>query len=264
MQNNRVIVLKFGSSVLSGEKDLPKVVNEIQTWWRKGNRVAAVVSAFGNTTDELTSCAHRVCSEPDDVLLASLLATGETASTTLLGLALKRAGIPVTVLNAEQAALRTIGPTLDSEPVSLDTARINEALQQSVVVLPGFVGRGRHGETTLLGRGGSDLTALFLAHQLHCHCRLVKDVDGLYTADPNAITGKHAKRFAQISYVTARKIGGDVVQLKTIDFAERHGLSFTVSNVGSTGITEVGPFQDYIEIDEIVLFNEAEAEERVA
>ena len=81
---NRIIVLKFGSSVLRNESDLPTAVHEIYRWWRDGFQVVAVVSAFGNTTDELTQRAHSVCEQPDDELVAALLATGEATSSVLL------------------------------------------------------------------------------------------------------------------------------------------------------------------------------------
>jgi homoserine dehydrogenase len=246
MSEHELIVLKFGSSVLTSERDLPAAVNEIYQWWLLGHRVVAVVSAFGNTTDELTQCAYSVCDEPNPTLLAALLATGEASSSTLLGLALQQAGIPATVLNAEQAGLTTLGSVLDAELISLDRTRVFAELQKGVVVLPGFVGRGDCG-TTLLGRGGSDLTALFVAHQLDGHCSLVKDVDGLYTSDPNNDAANCARRFVQVSYNTAREVGGSVVQIKAIDFAERHRLTFTVCSVGSDLSTEVGPCRDCIE-----------------
>src|SRR6202008_3022145 len=84
---NRIIVLKFGSSVLRSENDLPAAVHEIYRWWRDGYQVVAVVSAFGNTTNELSRRAHSVCDQPAETLVAQLLATGEAASSALLGLA---------------------------------------------------------------------------------------------------------------------------------------------------------------------------------
>jgi len=246
MSERKVVVLKFGSSVLRTVQDLPAAVNEIYEWWLQDYQVVAVVSAFGNTTDQLTQCALTVCEQPSPGLLAALLATGETSSSALLGLALQQAGVPATVLNPEQAGLQTVGPVLDAELIGLDKPRLVTALQKGVVVLPGFVGR-EEGETTLLGRGGSDLTALFVAQQLEGHCSLVKDVDGLYTSDPNNETGNSARRFVQVSYATARKVGGSVVQIKAIDFAERYGLTFTVSSVGSDLSTEVGPCRDAID-----------------
>ena len=249
----RIIVLKFGSSVLRNENDLPSAVHEIYRWWRDGFQVVAVVSALGNTTDELNRRAHVACDQPNDELVAALLATGEAASSALMGLALNRAGIPATVLDAEQAGLTTDGSVLDANLTSVDTARILKALRDGVVVLPGFVGRDRSGKTTLLGRGGSDLTALFLAQRLGAACRLIKDVDGLYTSDPNARSGTSAARFVRVSYATAARVGGAVVQLKAIDFAERDRLRFTVSSVGSSRATDVGPHADSVALSDVQL-----------
>lgn len=248
---NRIIVLKFGSSVLRNESDLPSAVHEIYRWWRDGFQVVAVVSAFGNTTDELTLRAHSVCEQPDDELVAALLATGEATSSMLLGLALKRSGIPSSVLDAESAGLTTDGPVLDANLTSVDTRKILSTLKTGVVVLPGFVGKSQCGKTTLLGRGGSDLTALFLAQRLGATCRLVKDVDGLYTTDPNADSGPAAARFVRVSYATAARVGGAVVQRKAIEFAEHQHLKFSVSSIGSNRATEVGPHADSVALAEI-------------
>ena len=248
---NRIIVLKFGSSVLRSENDLPAAVHEIYRWWREGYQVVAVVSAFGNTTDELTQRALSVCEQPDDELVAALLATGEATSSVLLGLALNRSGIPASVLDAEQAGLSTDGPVLDADLTSVNTGRVLKALKRGVVVLPGFVGKSPSGKTTLLGRGGSDLTALFLAQRLGGTCRLIKDVDGLYTSDPNSYSGPTAARFARVSYLTAARVGGAVVQRKAIEFAERERLRFTVSSIGSCRATEIGPHADSVALSEL-------------
>ena len=247
---NRIIVLKFGSSVLRNETNLPTAVHEIYRWWRDGFQVVVVVSAFGNTTDELTQRAHSVCEQPDDALVAALLATGEATSSVLLGLALNRSGIPATVLDAETADLFTDGPTLDANLTSVDTGSVNKALRKGIVVLPGFVGRSRSGKTTLLGRGGSDLTALFLAQQLGGICRLIKDVDGLYTSDPNSQSGSSPARYSRVSYATAAQIGGAVVQRKAIEFSERQRLRFSVSSIGSCRATEIGPYADSVALSE--------------
>src|SRR5215218_7680541 len=208
-----VTVLKFGSSVLRTEEDLPLAVHEIYGEWRRGARVLAVVSAFGDTTDGLLGRAERLCPEPEPSALAALLATGEATAAALLGLALARAGIPASVLDPAQAGLRTQGSGLDAELVAADVPRILAELRRGVVVLPGFVGRDASGETTLLGRGGSDLTALFLAHSLGGRCVLVKDVDGLYTGDPSG-PGPLPRRFTRVGWQTAHAVGGKVVQPK--------------------------------------------------
>jgi aspartokinase len=113
MKSN-ITVLKFGSSVLREEADLPRAVHEIYRRWRSGSQVLAVVSAIGQTTDQLLQRAESLTSEPHSRSVAALLATGEATSAALLGIALHRAGLPVKVLSAEQANLRTSGEPLDA------------------------------------------------------------------------------------------------------------------------------------------------------
>jgi homoserine dehydrogenase len=246
---NKIVVLKFGSSVLRSEKDLQTAVHEIYRYWRQGQQVVAVVSAFGNTTDELMSKAHQLCDEPEPGALAALLSTGEAASSAMLGIALNRVGISACVLDAVQAGLRTDGSGLDTDLIAVDVTRLTLELNRSVVVLPGFVGRGKRGDISLLGRGGSDLTALFLAQRLGASCVLVKDVDGLYTSDPASLLTR-ASRFTHVSYQTAASVGGSVVQLKAVKFAEAHRLRFSISSVGAGTETIVGPFNDALAVAE--------------
>ena len=115
-KKNNITVLKFGSSVLRSEAELPSVVHEIYRHWREGEQVIAVVSAFGNTTDSLLQQAENICERPDKLALATLLATGEAASSALLVLALGRAGIPARVFDAAQVGLRTVGGRLEADP----------------------------------------------------------------------------------------------------------------------------------------------------
>ena len=203
-----IVVLKFGSSVLRSESDLPRVVHEIYQHWRGGSQVLVVVSAIGKTTDRLLGLAKAICTEPEEFALAMLLATGEATATALLGIALHRAGIPAKVLDPAQAGLRTIGDELDSEVVAVDVARLRAELERSVVVLPGFTGRNEEADTTLLGRGGSDLSAVFIAHQLDARCILLKDVDGLYTSDPTCLGTARPLRFRHVKYETALRVDG--------------------------------------------------------
>jgi homoserine dehydrogenase len=248
----QIVVLKFGSSVLRSERDLPDAVHAIYRAWRQGAQVIAVVSAFGDTTDQLLRRAESVCEKPERSALATLLATGEATSSALLGLALNRAGIPTRVLDAVQAGLRTVGGTLDADPVAIDVARLLAESRRAVVVLPGFVGRGEHDDTTLLGRGGSDLSALFIAHRLRAQCILLKDVDGLYTSDP-ACPNVRATRFAQVSYETAIRLGGSLIQQKAVRFAAAHRLRFVITSIvamGGRAATEIGPFKDCLDLSQ--------------
>ncbi len=246
MTKKKIVVLKFGSSVLSSESDLPSAVHEIYRHWRDGLQVIAVVSAFGDTTDQLMRRAESICGRPEKSALASLLATGEATSSALLSLALNKVGIPARLLDEVQAKLRTVSGSTDAIPVAVDAARLASESRRAVVVLPGFVGRDEAGDRTVLGRGGSDLTALFIAHQLNAHCVLIKDVDGLYTSDPAAATVRPS-RFAQASYETAARLGGGVVQPKAIRFAAANKLRFDITSIGASSVSEVGPFTDLLD-----------------
>jgi homoserine dehydrogenase len=241
MRRQPVIVLKFGSSVLRSEGDLPRAVHEIYRWVREGHRVVAVVSALGDTTDRLLQQAEHYGDEPDWSALAALLATGEATSAALLGLALDRAGVPAVVLDAERIGLRTTGRVLNAQPDGVDVSEIRRVLEECpVAVVPGFVGRTREGGPSVLGRGGSDLTALFLAQQLYAdRCRLIKDVLGLYERDP-AKRGPRPRRYGSLTWDDATHLGGGVVQPKALRFAREHHITFEVSALGTNEATVVG------------------------
>jgi homoserine dehydrogenase len=241
MSSDPIIVLKFGSSVLTDESAVPGAVHEIYRWLRQGRRVVAVVSALGKTTDHLLARAEQMAGAPEPAGLAALLATGEATSAALLALALDRAGVPAALLDSWRVGLRTDGPLLDAEPRELNRRELFRALdERPVAVLAGFVGQDGEGRTSLLGRGGSDLTAFFVAQRLGAECcRLIKDVDGIYDGDPTA--SQAPRRFATLTWDDAFRLGGRVVQPKAIRYAERYGLAFEVSACGSGVATVVGP-----------------------
>jgi homoserine dehydrogenase len=184
--------------------------------------------------------ANRLFGDPEPSGLAALLATGEATSAALLALALDRAGIPATLLDPWRVGLRTSGPLLDAEPTEINRQEIYRALEERpVVVLSGFVGYDREGCTSLLGRGGSDLTALFVAQRLGAGiCRLIKDVGGLYEWDP--VSGEGARRYARITWEDTLRLGGRVVQEKTVLYAQRFGISFEVGGLCAASGTLIG------------------------
>lgn len=234
-----IIVLKFGSSVLTHDDAFHTLVHEVYREVRKGHRVVAVVSAVGRTTDQLIAQARALSRDPDHLAYASLLATGEAAAAAKAALALDTAGIPTTLLDPRSIGLRTTGERLNAEPVSLDTAVILRALNETpVVVIPGFVGCDENDRHTLLGRGGSDLTAIFIAHQLGAHCRLIKDVDGWFVADP--ARGPHVHRYDRLSWCDAIESEAPIVQHRTVEYAGRHHVTFSIAAPGSSAGTILG------------------------
>jgi len=235
------VVLKFGSSVLDGASGFRRAVEQIQTELGNGRKVCAVVSATPGTTDQLWREAHDLALQPLTGLLGGLLATGEHASVNLLSIALVARGVSVAALTTDELGLRTDGPPLDAHPIGLDATALATAFARAdVIVAPGFIGRDTAGEVSLLGRGGSDLTALFVSHVLGADCCLVKDVDGLYDGDPNCPHNPAQNRYVRANWDELARVGDVVVQPKAVRFAKTHGIRFRVAAVGRHG-TEIGP-----------------------
>lgn len=232
-------VLKLGGSVLRGERDLAQAVHEVYRWAREGP-VVVVVSALRGATDGLIAQAERLGPRPQPAALAALVATGEQAAAALLVLALDRAGLPAEVLDAARLGLRTRGALLEAEPVHLDTGVLGRIIGSgAVAVVPGFLGRTVDGAISLLGRGGSDYSALFLADRLRAsRCRLIKDTDGLYDRDPARHTS--ARRYQALSWDDALRLGGGVVQHRALRFARSRRLEFEVGTWRAAEATRVG------------------------
>jgi homoserine dehydrogenase len=237
-----LMIVKFGSSVLRGEEDLPVVVEEIARWLGSEQYVLAVVSAFANRTGELFKRARAYGEPRNKEAVARLVATGEEEAAALLVLALARAGIEARLLGPEQIGLVAEGAPLDARLCGVSAEPIWSAFTKSeVVVVPGFIARTAKGSTVLLGRGGSDLTALFLAQALRAsRCRLVKDVDGLYASDPKSVIGARPERYERLGWEEALRLRGKVVQVKALEFALENRLRFEVAAVGGADGTVVG------------------------
>lgn len=240
--NLPITVLKFGGSVLSGPEALALVVSEVERTLESRSRTIVVTSAFSGVTERLLDKAASQFHRLDERALAGLLATGEARSAAFVALALEDANIPAELVDPDRIGLVVLGPSLDGEPVGVDVARVHKALSHApVIVLPGFYGKRRDGSTALLGRGGSDLTALFLAEQVNAHaCRLVKDVDGLFSHDP-ASGAMALHRYDSASWDELAAIGGGLVQAKAIAFARSHDVSFTIAAPLSQRGTRVAP-----------------------
>jgi homoserine dehydrogenase len=246
------MVLKFGSSVLTHEREVWSAVAEIRREVHRGRRVVAVVSALWGVTDRLLAEARRLTDQPQPSghAVARLLATGEHQTAALLSLALERSGEPHTVLTARDVGLVALGPVDNADPVTVDAPLIHRELDRApIVIIPGFEAVDERGRPVLLGRGGSDLTAVFLADLLGADVRLVKDVDGVFEHDPGR-PGTPPRRFRTIRWDQVPAVAARLVQTKAVEYAQRRGLNIHVAAVNSsagtliTDRTELGEAAD--------------------
>ena len=238
-----VEVLKFGSSVLRSPRDLHVAVDEIYRRWRGGCRVLAVVSAFEGITDELMAEVADVLGADCPEAAAAYIATGEQRTAALLTGSLQISGIPSRVLDPREIGLIAEGSFSESTPVRVDVEALDQLWNAfPVLVLPGFYGIDSDGRIALFGRGGSDLSALFLAAALGADCRLHKDVKGVFDADPASNWLAH--RFSALSWETAIQVAGPLIQPKALTFAQGRALSFEVGRPNETSCTRVGHAHD--------------------
>ena len=236
-----VVVLKFGSSILRTQADAPAAASEIYGHVRAGRKVVAVVSAFGGQTDRLLADARTLGLDHENDLLPGYVALGEELAAALTAIACDRIGLDAVALSVRELGILAEGPSEHAHPCGLRGDPLRQALQDhQVVVVPGFGAVRPDGRLALLGRGGSDLTAVFLAAELGLdHVRLVKDVDGLYDRDPAAASGKPL-RYRRASWDEARRVGGALVQHDAIDLGEQRGVEIEVAALGRASGTIVG------------------------
>lgn len=238
----RLIVLKFGGSVLTGVEGLRRAVDEIERWRRAGWSVVAVPSALFGRTDERCAYIDGCYQDAGGNAIAAYLAVGELESAAHLGLELEKAGVNARVLSPGAIGLRGAGDPLDATPSSFDARSLRRTAESiGVVVVPGFVATDSAGAWVTLGRGGSDLSALHLADAIRAErCRLIKDVDGLYEHDPASPRPKPA-RYERITWDDALELDGRILQHKGVRFAKARRLRFEVAGFGADHHTAVGP-----------------------
>ena len=240
----RLCVLKFGSSVLEREEDYRKVALEIYRHIRDGEKVVAVVSALAGQTDSLLDQAQRAGGDgAPDALVARVARVGELHSAAMLALALSKVGLRSCTLDPHEMGLVAEGTPLDSNLVDLDALAVWEKIHANdVVVVPGFIAdHSNHGVVTL-GRGGTDLSAVFFAARLDAHrVRLIKDVDGVYAEDP--AKNPDAERFSQLSYAEAEQASNGLIQVKAIHEAKADDVLIEVACLGSAEATKIGNFR---------------------
>ena len=239
-----LIVQKFGGSSVADAARIAHVADTVAETYRAGDRVVVVLSAQGNTTDELIRRAREIDPAPDARELDALLSTGELVSAALMAMELHRRGLPAVSLSGWQIGLHTDSAHGNALLSSVDTDRLNAELSRgSIVVAAGFQGIDGHGDVTTLGRGGSDTTAVALAAALRAdRCRIYTDVDGVYTADPRRIDG--ARKLDAVPYdemLALAALGSQVLHDRSVELAMRQGVELEVlSSLKSVPGTRVG------------------------
>lgn len=229
----RIIVQKYGGSSVATPQLVERVAERVMGAQKKGNRVVVVVSAMGDTTDDLLELARQISSHPPEREMDMLLSTGEQVSTALLTMALKERGCKAVSFTGPQAGIRTDSAHTKARIVRVDNRRMLKALREgNVVVVAGFQGESAGEEITTLGRGGSDTTAVALAAALKAECcEIYTDVDGVFTADPRVV--KNAGRIHSISYeemLEFASLGAKVMHPRAVETAKLHDVPLVVKH----------------------------------
>ena len=195
-----IIVQKYGGSSLADAERIKHVAHRIGACRERGDGIVVVVSAMGDTTDDLIDLAHQMSDSPDPREMDILLSTGELVSCTLVAIALRALGHDAISLSGAQAGIRTDGSHSRARIVELDTQRVHRELEQGrIVIIAGFQGVTGEMDITTLGRGGSETTAVALAAAVQAErCDIYTDVEGIYTADPHLVP--QARRLDEIGY----------------------------------------------------------------
>ena len=225
------IVLKYGGTSLESPERVRSAARRIARLREEGERVVAVVSAQGHTTDSLTEKVRAYSAAPKRRELDMLLATGEQVSAALMAMTLEEMGCPAVSLTGAQAGIRTDGCHGDARILRVDTARLERELEAGrVPVVTGFQGLGPDGDITTLGRGGSDTSAVALAAALGAEeCLIYTDVDGVYDRDPRRYPD--AVRYPKISYdamLALAREGAQVLHDRSVELAREKGLKIRV------------------------------------
>ncbi len=240
-----LIVQKFGGSSVADKERLFNVAAIIADAYREGNRIVAVVSAQGDTTDDLLAKAAEITSSPSLRETDMLLSTGEQISASLLALAIGTMKLPVVSLNAWQVGIHSDSNYSNAKIKKIDTERILRELDSGkIVIVTGFQGINRFDDVTTLGRGGSDTTAVALASVLKADkCQIYTDVDGVYTADPRKVPT--AKKLKEISYdemLELASLGAQVLHNRSVEMAKKYHVELEVlssfDRIGGTIVRE--------------------------
>ena len=226
-----LIVQKFGGSSVADAEKLRRVAGIIADTKKAGNDVVVVLSAQGDTTDDLIAKAHELSPDPSKREMDMLMSTGEQISISLGAIALQALGVPAMSLLGWQVGMKTNSDYGNARIKTLDQERIRRELEQGrVVLVAGFQGVNKHEDMTTLGRGGSDTTAVAIAAKMHADlCQIYTDVEGVYTADPRLVpTAKKLKEITYDEMLELASMGAQVLHNRSVELAKRYGVPMEV------------------------------------
>ncbi len=239
----RLIVQKFGGSSVANSERLLNVARIITDTYKTGNSVIAVVSAQGDTTDDLIEKAKEINPQRE---MDALLSTGEQISASLLAMAIESMGFPVISLNGRQCGFATDSNHSNARIKKVDTERLERELdKKNIVIVTGFQGVNRFDDITTLGRGGSDTSAVAIAAAMKADlCQIFTDVDGVYTADPRLVPS--AQKLEEISFdemLELASCGAQVLHNRSVEMAKKYNVKLEVCSslerVPGTKVKEV-------------------------
>ena len=223
-----IIVQKYGGSSVADVNKLQYVAERVVATQRQGHQVCVVVSAMGDTTDELLTLAKQVSPNPDRRELDMLLSAGERIAMALLSMAIRELGADAISFTGSQSGIITNDRHVDARIIEVRPFRVQDELARGrIVVVAGYQGVSYRREVTTLGRGGSDTTAVAMAAALDAeYCEICSDVDGVYSADPRVVP--QAARIATLSYEETQEMaeaGARVLNAQAVEFAKEKGIA---------------------------------------
>ena len=226
-----LIVQKFGGSSVANAERVRHVAGIIADTYAEGHDVVVVLSAQGDTTDELIEKAKEINPKPSKREMDVLLSTGEQQSVALMSMALEAIGLPVVSLTGWQIGMETNATYGAARIIRVSTERLRRELdKRRIVIVAGFQGVDRNEDITTLGRGGSDTTAVAIAAVLHADkCQIYTDVEGVYTADPRKVP--NARKLDEITYdemLELASLGAQVLMNRSVELAKRYGVVIEV------------------------------------
>ena len=226
-----LIVPKFGGTSVADTERLRNVARIITDTYKAGNQVVVVLSAQGDTTDDLIEKAKEINPEGSNREMDMLLSTGEQISVALCAMAIEALGYPVVSLTGWQAGILTDTAAKNARIKKIDTERLEAELDQKrIVIVTGFQGVDRNQNITTLGRGGSDTSAVALAAALEADlCQIYTDVDGVYTADPRHVKG--ARKLDEVTYnemLELATLGAQVLHNRSVELAKKYNVKLEV------------------------------------